>query len=165
MENFIKMDDLGVPPFKETPTCFFWNSPALFSTPWFNRLPLKILTSFQMDGGGGGFKDLLFHPFHQVTISGGFGLVVWVFLITLSGLGDPQIASAMLISVDDPIDLRNLFFQMGKNTQQLETPLVTPLRRPKNRPNISEKWCFASRPSGTQNLGPNYLEDHPKVSG
>ena len=33
MENFLKMDDLGVPPFKETPTCFFWNSPALFSTP------------------------------------------------------------------------------------------------------------------------------------
>ena len=70
-----------------------------------------------MDGGGGGdgFKDLLFHPFHQVTISAGFGLVVWVFLITLSGLGDPQIASAMLISVDDPIQLATFFSRWGKN--------------------------------------------------
>ena len=83
-----------------------------------------------MDGGGGGFKDLLFHPFHQVTISGGFGLVVWVFLITLSGLGDPYIASAMLISVDDPIRLAQPFFPDGKKHPATRNPFCNPLTAP-----------------------------------
>ena len=101
------------------------NNCILTYPPWFNRLPLKILTSFQMDGDGG-FKDLLFHPFHQVTISGGFGFVVWVFLITL-GLGDPYMLCWFQLMIQ--FNLRP-FFPDGKKHPPTRNPVGNPLTAP-----------------------------------
>ena len=61
MENPIKMDDLGVPPFTETPICHNDGDVIGFESPWRKSMSLDPSSEFASFGTGGSYDVSVKH--------------------------------------------------------------------------------------------------------